>query len=262
MSNYYCLNCGSLVPAGEKFCPVCGDPVTGNDRLQTNNIKFPESAPEADTLGFVPVEEKKAAPAVQPQADAKTITVKKQPQKQESAPAPVKEKKPSLFSRIFFEEVEVDDDEYEEEKHHSHALPIILIILLAVLIGAFGFLYLEKPDLLNRGLNKIGLGLPGYSSSAAAATVEASTSAVPSEAAATATPAVSTSIGTLTVNIESINIRDTAATTGNALGQATQGTQYTVLASQTGEGYTWYEIGENQWIADSNGEWVTFTSSN
>jgi len=57
MSNYYCLNCGSLVPEGNKFCPVCGDPVIGNNKLQTTNINFP-AEPAADTIDFIPVDEK------------------------------------------------------------------------------------------------------------------------------------------------------------------------------------------------------------
>ena len=46
MSNYYCLNCGSLVPEGKKFCPVCGEPVIAHRTLPTENVKFPSEARE------------------------------------------------------------------------------------------------------------------------------------------------------------------------------------------------------------------------
>jgi len=136
------------------------------------------------------------------------------------------------------------------------------------LLGAVGYLYLEKPAVLNSGLNKIGLGLPGYSTaasetasstaSASAAATDAATAAPTASAAATAK---SKYIGSLTVSLESINIRDIASTSGNAVGKATQGTKYNVLATSSGEGYTWYEIGQDQWIADSNGEWVAYTAN-
>jgi DNA-directed RNA polymerase, subunit E'''' len=273
MSNYYCLNCGSLVPEGNKFCPVCGDPVIGNNKLQTTNINFP-AEPAADTIDFIPVDEKDTAQISKPQETAKTISVEKP--KRQAAPEPVKEKKQSFFSRIFFEEVEISEEEaaaIEAKKnkkngHHSHALPIVLVVILAVLLGAVGYLYLEKPAVLNSGLNKIGLGLPGYSTaasetasstaSASAAATDAATAAPTASAAATAK---SKYIGSLTVSLESINIRDIASTSGNAVGKATQGTKYNVLATSSGEGYTWYEIGQDQWIADSNGEWVAYTAN-
>lgn len=263
MSNYYCLNCGNIVPAGEKFCPVCGDPVIGDNTLQTTSIPFPaDPASAEDTVDFTP--EPEVQPMTATQANAKTIAVQNPVLKKQEQPK--KEKKQSFLSSIFFEEVEVDDDEPEEkekEKKHS-ALPMILLILLAVLIGAFGFLYLKKPAVLNSALNKIGLGLPGYSETAAEVTASPSASAA-ATASATAAPvsttAASTKIGTVVVDLESINIRDEASTAGNAVGKASQGSQYDVLATKTADNYTWYEIGTDQWIADDNGNWVTFTAN-
>lgn len=265
MSNYYCLNCGSLVPAGKKFCPVCGDRIVGNNTLQTAELSFPANPEAEKTFNYVPVDDPKQVGVSPTQENAKTIAVDRPQPKQE---APKKEKKQSFLSSIFFEEVEVDEDEntkQPKEKHHS-ILPAILLILLAVLVGAFGFLYFEKPALLNQGLNSIGLGLPGYTQKAAVTTATASPSisaTATASASATATPAAtptSTTLGTLTVNIESINIRDAASTTGNAVGKATSGKIYTVLATKSGEGYTWYEIEKDQWVADGGGDWVTYTA--
>ncbi len=270
MSNY-CLNCGSLVPAGKKFCPVCGDPIADTNTQQTAKVSFPPAPSEADTLDFAPIENSKPVPV---QEGAKTISVQQpKPQAKKEPAKQAKEKKPNFFSNIFFEEVEVEDEpetaaSQNQEKKHS-VLPMILLVLLAVLIGAFGFLYFEKPSVLNKGLNAIGLGLPGYSekttaaasASATAAPAASATAAATSSAATTTAAAASTSKGTVTITLDTINIRDTASTTGNAVGQVTKGASYTVLATASGEGYTWYEIGQNQWIADSNGEWVTYKAN-
>jgi hypothetical protein len=259
MSNYYCLNCGNIVPAGKKFCPVCGDPVIGNNTLQTTQIPFPADpvSPVENTVDYVPVQE---APAEETQQNAKTIAVESpRPRKQA---APVKEKKQSWLSSIFFEEVEVDDDEdvpEKKEKKHS-VLGTILIILLAVLVGAFAYLYFEKPSVLNGALQKVGLGLPGYSQPVAAATASPSASAAASASPSASATAESTNIGSLVVKAESINIRDAASTSGNAIGKTTKGSKYDVLAVKTDDSYNWYEIGTNRWIADQNGEWVTYTA--
>lgn len=261
MSNYYCLNCGSLVPDGMKVCPVCGEPVIGHT-LQTPAPVFPPEPDEGKTIAYQPVSESADTAQLMTSKDnAKTIPVKKP-----VVEATKEEKKPNFFSRIFFEEVEIDDEEEAkkndegEEKKHSHVLPVILVIILAILLGSAGYLYLEKPALLNSGLQKIGLSLPGYTKAEASpAAASASASASSSATAAATASAAPASLGTVTVELESINIRDAASTSGNALGKATQGTTYTVLATSSGEGYTWYEIGEGKWIADSNGEWVTYT---
>ena len=276
MSNYYCMNCGSIVAAGEKYCPVCGEPVIEHKRFETPKV-IPVQA-TADTLNLEEIKDADTA-KINTEPDAKTIVA--------GAPVaePVKqakeEKKPGFFRSIFFEEVEESDETQEHpvqsapahetkqpkepKKKSHHILGKILLVLLAVLIGAGAYLYFERPSVLNAGLQKIGLSLPGYtaqsSASPAATAVPSASASSSAAAAATATPTAQTTIGKLTVTLESINIRDTPATTGNALGKALQGTSYDVIATATGEGYTWYEIGQDQWIADSAGEWVTYTAN-
>jgi hypothetical protein len=267
MSTVYCINCGSLIPSGQKYCPVCG-----NCLIEDKKLSAPAEIPAshtADTISLLDVSDADTAELTGNSAAAKTIAVEKPaPVQTEQEAEPEEKKHRNPFASIFFEEVEVDDDgneipapKAEKTKNNnedggkksSHVFSTILIIILAVLVGALGYLYFEKPAVLNSGLKKIGLSLPGYST--------ASVSSASTSASAAPTATVSPYIGKLTVSIESINIRDTYATTGNPLGKALQGSSYDVLAVQTGEGYTWYEIGENQWIADSNGEWVAYTAS-
>lgn len=270
MSNYYCMNCGSIVAAGEKYCPVCGEPVIEHKRFETPKVIPVQTT--ADTLNLEEIKDADTA-KISSTPDAKTIV----------AGAPVEEpvqeeKKPGFFRSIFFEEVEESEETQEHpaqatpvqeaiqpkepKKKSHHILGKILLVLLAVLIGAGAYLYFERPSLLNAGLQKVGLSLPGYTAqSSASPTAAVPSASASSSAAAAATATAKTSIGKLTVSIESINIRDTPATTGNPLGKALQGTSYDVIATATGEGYTWYEIGQNQWIADSAGEWVTYTAN-
>ena len=54
-----------------------------------------------------------------------------------------------------------------------------------------------------------------------------------------------------------INIRDNYSTkTGNIISKANVGNTFTSSRAMFNEGYTWFNIGENRWIADSNEEWV------
>lgn len=64
-------------------------------------------------------------------------------------------------------------------------------------------------------------------------------------------------IGTVKVNVTRLNIRESASKSSESLGHADEGKTYDVYEKKTNEGYTWYRIGEDKWIAD-NGEWVTY----
>ncbi len=65
-------------------------------------------------------------------------------------------------------------------------------------------------------------------------------------------------IGTLKVKISSLNIRKGAGTNNETNGTATSGETYEVFETKEADGYTWYRIGENKWVA-GNEEWVTYT---
>lgn len=54
-----------------------------------------------------------------------------------------------------------------------------------------------------------------------------------------------------------INIRNDHSTkTGAIISKANVGNAFTSSRAMFNEGYTWFNIGENKWIADSNGEWL------
>lgn len=71
--------------------------------------------------------------------------------------------------------------------------------------------------------------------------------------------------GTVTVTADEINIRDYNSTDSNIVGTARKGETYKVYSISypnvyTG-GYTWYNIGELEFIADKDGEWVSYTEN-
>lgn len=65
-------------------------------------------------------------------------------------------------------------------------------------------------------------------------------------------------IGQVKINIASLNIRNKAGMDGEKTGYAQESQTYDVYEKSDADGYTWYRIGENQWIA-GNQEWVTYT---
>lgn len=67
-----------------------------------------------------------------------------------------------------------------------------------------------------------------------------------------------TVIGTVNVNISTLNIRKTPSLSSDKVGVASSKT-YDVFEKSDADGYTWYKIGENEWIA-GNDEWVTYTN--
>lgn len=68
----------------------------------------------------------------------------------------------------------------------------------------------------------------------------------------------STSIGKVVVNVTDLNIRSSASTSGSLVGNAEEGKTYYVFETASDDSYTWYRIGEDQWIAD-DGSWLTYT---
>lgn len=71
--------------------------------------------------------------------------------------------------------------------------------------------------------------------------------------------------GIVTIDADEINIRDRENTDGNIVGTAKKGEIYKVYAitessEYTGE-YTWYNIGYSEYIADLNGDWLSYTEN-
>lgn len=66
-------------------------------------------------------------------------------------------------------------------------------------------------------------------------------------------------IGTVTVKVDNLNIRITPSTAAEKKGKAEKSKTYDVYEIYESEGYTWYRIGEESWVAD-NGSWLSYAA--
>ena len=70
-----------------------------------------------------------------------------------------------------------------------------------------------------------------------------------------------TTTGTVTIKTDALNIRSTPSINGAVVGTATNGQKFYVKEVKQADGYTWYCIQDNQWVADQNGTLLTFKSN-
>lgn len=72
-------------------------------------------------------------------------------------------------------------------------------------------------------------------------------------------PAAGGPIGEISVRVNRLNIRQEPSKTSKSLGHVQNGVSYPVYEITSAGGYTWYRIGDGQWVAD-DGSWVNYTS--
>lgn len=65
-------------------------------------------------------------------------------------------------------------------------------------------------------------------------------------------------VGEIQIQLESINVRKDATTSSDKNGTVSKGETYSVYEIKEADGYTWYCIGENKWVASGN-DWVTYS---
>lgn len=83
---------------------------------------------------------------------------------------------------------------------------------------------------------------------------------VTDEAKAQSSASNGTVIGTVQVLVDGLNIRRTPGLTGGILGAASLST-YNVYETKDADGYTWYRIRSNQWIASKEGDWTIYKAN-
>lgn len=66
-------------------------------------------------------------------------------------------------------------------------------------------------------------------------------------------------IGVASVLVSGLNIRSNPNTKATLMGQANAPAKYDVYEITQNEGYIWYRIAKNMWIAN-DGNWVSFTA--
>ena len=65
-------------------------------------------------------------------------------------------------------------------------------------------------------------------------------------------------IGQATINVTDLTIRNGAGVSFEYVDLAEPDTTYDVYETAEADGYTWYRIGENQWVP-SDGTWIAYT---
>ena len=58
------------------------------------------------------------------------------------------------------------------------------------------------------------------------------------------------------IQVDDINIRDMPSTSGEKIAKANTGDIFPYFSTAENEGYTWYQLNEDRWIADKDGEWI------
>lgn len=149
----------------------------------------------------------------------------------------------------------------EKQKRNtgSTAVSVIKTILMyAVLTVALLFAGIRIAGVLMNGTTTKA---KAESTASASASATATPSATPT-IKPTPTPTASTNatIGTITIASSEINVRSTPSTTGELVTTAQAYSSYKVYETTTNEGYTWYRIGENEWVPDG-GNWLTYQAN-
>lgn len=162
------------------------------------------------------------------------------------------------------EDYDDDDDDYDEDDYEDnpHTGLIIFLIVIIVLLLAFSLVFFLKPSLLDQAFSLIGINTnfsgeviqttetPEISPTI---TADASTTAV---ATAETTTDPNAPIGKIRITVERINVRSGAGLSNDVVGTLTSGEEKDFYEVSESDGYQWYRIGENQWVA-TDGSWIT-----
>lgn len=147
-------------------------------------------------------------------------------------------------------------EEEDEDKGYLVKRVLLLIVLAVILVGLGLFAVLsnrkDEEHLAEQRQQQIAEETP-----VPTPTPTPSATPVPSPTpVVTATPEPAPQYGTAVINAELIK-RDQASVNGAAVGSAYSGESYQVINIQENEGYTWYQLSDNTWVA-SEGTWVTY----
>ncbi len=219
-----CKHCGSIVDAAAEVCPVChGTEFRKEENDGTTILRFSNHVKTEE----MPQVEKRAVnkkpSGNKKNSTKKTSGKKKISKKQELSPFEKKFMKLPLLTRKLI-----------------LILAAVILILTAVLIAG--------------GIMK---GCSHKSEPVPTPIVAASMPPQEEEPVPTIDP--NAPMGTILVKEEQINIRTSPDTNGEIVDVLEKGRTYDVYEIQRNSDYTWYRIGDDQWVADQNGEWMSYT---
>ena len=146
----------------------------------------------------------------------------------------------------------VEDLEEEESKGGSFFVKFLIVILTLMLLAGLGWIVYDSMG--GKFDFKSLFGSKNNTTS-----VVVNSDATPEPTATPATPEPTPEIlGEVEVVIDSLNIRGGAGTNFDVVGSAKRGEKFTVLSIEQTSDYTWYQIGENKWLADKNNQFLTY----
>jgi len=146
----------------------------------------------------------------------------------------------------------VEDFEEEESKGGSFFVKFLIAILTLMLIAGLGWIVYDS-----MGGKFDFKSLFGSKNDQTSVVVNSDATPEPTATPATPEPTPET-LGEVEVVIDSLNIRGGAGTNFDVVGSAKRGEKFTVLSIEQTSDYTWYQIGENKWLADKNNQFLTY----
>ena len=146
----------------------------------------------------------------------------------------------------------VEDLEEEESKGGSFFVKFLIVILTLMLLAGLGWIVFDS-----MGGKFDFKSLFGSKNNTTSVVVNSDATPEPTATPATPEPTPET-LGEVEVVIDSLNIRGAAGTNFDVVGSAQRGEKFTVLSIEKTSDYTWYQIGENKWLADKNNQFLTY----
>ena len=146
----------------------------------------------------------------------------------------------------------VEDLEEEESAGGSFFVKFLIVILTLMLIAGLGWIVYDS-----MGGKFDFKSLFGSKNNTTSVVVNSDATPEPTATPATPEPTPET-LGEVEVVIDSLNIRGGAGTNFDVVGSAKRGEKFTVLSIEQTSDYTWYQIGENKWLADKNNQFLTY----
>ena len=146
----------------------------------------------------------------------------------------------------------VEDLEEEESKAGSFFVKFLIVLLSLMLIAGLGWIVYDS-----MGGKFDFKSLFGSKNNTTSVVVNSDATPEPTATPATPEPTPET-LGEVEVVIDSLNIRGGAGTNFDVVGSAKRGEKFTVLSIEQTSDYTWYQIGENKWLADKNNQFLTY----
>ena len=146
----------------------------------------------------------------------------------------------------------VEDLEEEESKGGSFFVKFLIVILTLMLLA--GLIWIVYDSMGGKFDFK---SLFGSKNNTTSVVVNSDATPEPTPTPATPEPTPET-LGEVEVVIDSLNIRGGAGTNFDVVGSAQRGEKFKVLSIEQTSDYTWYQIGENKWLADKNNQFLTY----